>query len=220
MDTKFQTSFIPKKPLVPSIGIGKSGRHVSFFSIIIIFVFLVSLLGATAVFVYEKYLTTRIANMQQSLAQAEASLDPALISEWVRLDKRIESSKEILNVHVALSSFFDILQDMTLKNVQFKNFGYIINSSQKINIAMDGVADSFATVALQSDEFAKKAKSIGSQLFSNIDLDRSGNVNFRFTATLDPALILYKNTIQNDTSREDQMPSTIVDPTNTATSTQ
>jgi hypothetical protein len=218
MDTKFQTSFIPKKPLVPTLG-PKSSKHVSFISIIIVFIFLLSLLAAGGVFLYKQFLKSSITQMETKLAAAEAALDPALINEWVRLDKRIESGKELLNVHLALSSFFTLLQEMTLTTVRFKNFSYIVAPGQKIAITMDGEADSFAAVALQSDEFAKQAKYMSNQLFSNINLDPTGTIIFRFTATIDPQLILYKKSAAAQPAPAEIMPTELETEEVPATST-
>ena len=202
MDTKLQTSFIPKKPIVTMGGIQRE-RHFNFLSLIIFMIFMVAAVGAVGVFSYEKYLNAEIANMTAKLKAAQDSLDPSLISGWVRLDKRIESGKEILNLHLALSSFFDLLQKMTLKTVQFKNFNYTIGNGQKISISMNGQADSFAAVALQSDEFAKSSKYITNQLFSNVNIDKeTGQVVFQFTATLDPSIISYAKSITSDSSVE------------------
>src|SRR5689334_9707206 len=114
MDTKLQTSFIPKKPLIPGTPGAKQTRHTSFVTVLLFLVFLVALSGAALVFAYTQYLQSRISTMEKSIQQAEASLDPALINEWVRLDKRIESSKSLLHTHLAISSFFTLLQTATL----------------------------------------------------------------------------------------------------------
>ncbi len=210
MDTKFQTSFIPKNPLVGSAAV-KRKPHTSLVSIIVILIFVISILGSALVFAYEKFLEKRIASMQDDLKAAEQRLDPGLITEWVRLDKRIESSKDLLHTHLAVSSFFDMLEGMTLKNVYFKNFGYQLTANGRVAIAMDGEADSFASVALQSDEFAKNAKVINNQLFSNIDLTQTGNVVFRFTATLDPSVISYEKEIMGDGETASDEPAALPD---------
>jgi hypothetical protein len=194
MDTKLQTSFIPKKPLMPTTGL-RHTKHVSFFSILVILIFIFSILGAGLVFAYQKYLGSRIASMQKSLEAAERSLDANLIGEWVRLDKRVESTKDLLHTHIAFSNFLDLLETMTMRDVYFKNFGYTLTNNGRVAIAMDGEASSFATVALQSDEFAKNSKVMTNQLFSNIDLTQTGNVVFRFTATLDPSVVSYEKLI-------------------------
>lgn len=197
MDTKFQTSFIPKKPLVPAGGRVQTSHHVNFLSIIIVLILATALAGAAAVFATEYYLSNRVASMTNELAAAEASLNQSEISEWVRLDKRIEVGKQLLNNHLAVSVFFDLLQSLTLKTIQFKNFSYAVTSDQKVAVTMDGQADNFAALALQSDELAKQSKSMSNQIFSNIDQDKTtGKITFRFSALIDPSLISYKNLIE------------------------
>lgn len=229
MDTKFQTSFIPKKPL-NGAAVTKSVSGTSFFTVIAVVIFVLTALGAIGVFAYEQYLTSSINSMSTSLAAAQNSLNLSGVAQWVRLDKRIESAKTLLSTHLALSAFFDELSTMTLRNIRFKNFGYSYSSGGKIQISMDGSADSFATVALQSDEFAKNTAELGNQLFSNLDLSPDGGVTFRFSATLNPASVSYTSlispnapsgtqpSVQNTTNQNisDQI---IVPPTESATTT-
>ncbi len=199
MDTKFQTSFIPKKPLVPNGGRIQSTHHLSFFSIIVTLILLVAIAGAGVVFGMERYYTSQIAKMAIKLEAAEESLNQAEIGEWVRLDRRIEAGKELLGNHLAVSSFFDLLEQMTLKSIQFKNFSYSITSGQKVAVTMDGQADSFAALALQSDEFAKQSKQMSNQLFSSIDQDKlTGRISFKFSALIDPSLISYKKVVEGE----------------------
>jgi hypothetical protein len=60
---------------------------------------------------------------------------------------------------------------------------------------MQGVADNFSTVALQSDQFD------GNKLFKNVDFsgiaadDKTGRVSFGVSATLDPSIFSYASTL-------------------------
>ncbi len=61
-------------------------------------------------------------------------------------------------------------------------------------IVLTGTADSFSTVALQSDQFGA-SKVLKDIIFSNIGVQDGGAVSFTVSASIDPSLILYKNVI-------------------------
>ena len=66
-----------------------------------------------------------------------------------------------------------------------------------MEVVLRGWAKSFNEVALQSDSFAGE-KFIQEPIFSDINLDESGNILFSFSAILDPSLISYGNVVKAD----------------------
>ena len=103
---------------------------------------------------------------------------------------RMKSAREILDNHKALSVFFDLLETNTLASLQFENFNYKIDETDRISISMNGVAPGFSSVALQSDIFGEN-KFIQEPIFSNINLDNKGNIIFDFSAYVDSRLLSY-----------------------------
>jgi hypothetical protein len=57
---------------------------------------------------------------------------------------------------------------------------------------MSGIADTFATIALQSDQLGKNPL-LKNIIFSNITLQATGKVGFSVKADVDQSLILYSN---------------------------
>ncbi len=192
METRFQTSFIPKKALEET---KKTSPHgVGIFSLLSYVIFIAAITLAAGTFLYSRYLGGIITKKDASLAKAKDAYEPALIDELSRLNGRIEASKEVLNNHVALSSFFDVLGQSTLKTVRFSSFSYSLGADGKVIISMEGQAESFGSIALQSDFFGK-SKYIKNAIFSNLNLDRNGNVTFNLNATVDPSLIAYETVL-------------------------
>src|SRR3989344_44059 len=196
MDNQFQTSFIPKKPLV-SIREPSSSSRISLFSTIAVVIFIVFLASAAGVYLWKRYLLGEIKNMSASVTKARAALEPSLVNDLVRLNNRIEGSKALLKGHVALSPFFSLLETLTLQSLRFTSFGFSVNG-EKVVVTMSGAARSFATIALQSDVFGRNNKYIHDPLFSDLNLDKSGNVIFKFTATIDPSLVSYEKSIADE----------------------
>ncbi|MSR71378.1 MAG: hypothetical protein EXS50_01740 [Candidatus Taylorbacteria bacterium] len=191
MDTKFQSSFIPKKTMVPT---GRSGepRSINLLFLIGFVILLVVIAGALYVFIEQQILHRNIAQNQKTLATTRQSFDPSLIDILTKLDTRFEIGKLLLSNHIAVSPFFGVLESITLKSVRFTDFTYALVGTDRITVSMHGEGESFSSVALQSDVFGK-SKFLKKPIISNLTLSQNGNVGFDFTATIDQAGLLYKN---------------------------
>ena len=85
MDGKFQTSFIPKKPIVSAAQERSSGM--SLFMFVSIFIFIVSLALAGFVFVGQKYLSAQLEKDKQNFSKAQDMFDSITVkpsSSWTR----------------------------------------------------------------------------------------------------------------------------------------
>lgn len=216
MDTQFQPSFIPKKPVVGSISGSRSSGGVLYY--IGTLVFTVTLLASGAVFGYEFYLNGNIAKMESDLSAARAALQPTLIKDLSRANNRFISAEEILNNHVVISSFFNLLQRLTLQSIRFSAFAYDIKQ-EGVVITMKGEARSYANVALQSKIFSEDP-AFTSVLFSDLDLNPKGNVVFTVKATIDPRTISYAamiNALYGQTQINNETPATPSNATTTQT---
>ena len=211
MDPQVQASFIPKKSLEVSRGAGSS--RFGLFFLVGLLIFIASLIAAGSAFLYQQYLQTALSSKSKSLALSEGAYDPSVINDLMRLDTRINQSRLLLSKHAAPSALFDFLSAQTLQNVSFKDFSYVLNSDGSATIGMTGNADSFATVALQSDQFGA-SKSLKNVVFSNIAVGDKGGINFAVSATVIPDLLLYKNSFNNAGT---VVPTTV--PTNTPSGT-
>lgn len=188
MEQNFQTSFIPKKPIVKETVV--SARPVSIFLIIALFVLFFVLLVSGGLYFYKGIVTKQIGDMQKNLELAKNRFEPAKISELQVLDKRLRASSDVLSKHVAVSPIFDALEKLTMKTVRFTKFDYSLDGD-KVKVKMSGVAIGYRSIALQSDLFAKN-KNIIDPIFSNLTLDNSGNVVFDLDFSVDPSFVNYK----------------------------
>ena len=194
MDTNFQTSFIPKKPLAEDRTVS-SGRHTSLFAFIATLLFLFSIGAAVAVYFYRARLTATIAGQEASLAAARNAFEPSLITQLKTLDRRITDANTILANHIVVSPIFDALQANTLKSVQFTQFTYTTptDPTLPISVQMSGVARDYSSIALESDQLATN-KNIHNSIFSDLSLDdQTGDVTFKLTFTVDADLVRYSN---------------------------
>jgi hypothetical protein len=203
-----QASFIPKQSLSAASGRG-GGFGLIFLLGVLIFV--MSILAAGGVLAYQGYLGSQVKSMDEKLRVAEGAFNASSIQDLIRLDKRMLNADILLQKHVNPSAIFFFLSTITLERVQLGGMEYTLQPDGGASISLSGVADSFSSVALQSDEFGL-SKMLRDVIFSGITVDEKGQVSFSVNATLDPQLISYVQQIRN-TSAESS-------PTTPATVTQ
>lgn len=191
MEPQFQTSFIPKKPIVSGIrdSIGEVGS-VNYFSIFVTMVFVAALIASVGLFVYEKVLNSEIAQADKDLTAAKDAFQIATTKELIDVSTRISSTQKLLNSHVVTSQIFAALQDLTVKKVSFNNFVFSYKDGG-VYVTMDSEAQSYNALAQQSNILSKTAF-VKSSEFSDFDISEKGNITSKLTALIDPALISYK----------------------------
>ncbi len=199
METNFQTSFIPKKPLVPERAV--KSRPIGLLTFISIIIFLTAVVAAGALYIYKGVLQNSLTQMQNDLELAKNRFDPSQISQLNTLDRRLSAASTVLGQHISISPIFQALQDVTLKSISYDKFGYTTGSggNQAVTVQLSGVAADYASVALQSDLFAKD-KFFIDPVFSNLSLDNSGKVNFDLQFSVDSGTVNYEKIIDGASS--------------------
>jgi len=197
METKFQTSFIPKKTVTET---KSSGSGMGIFLFVSIVIFLVSLGIAGWVYLQKQMLVSKIVEQQGIIATNEDSFDTNTIESILTLNKRITLADGLLQKHVSVSPIFNFLQQATLKNVRFRDFNFSSlskdeNGTPRVAVKLSGIAKDFETVASQADELgsSKWSKIISEPKISNFSLNTDGSVSFLFTAYVSPSFILYES---------------------------
>lgn len=197
METKFQTSFIPKKPIIQEQRITTG---VNLFLLISIIVFLISASIAGWVFWEKKSLVIKIENEKSIINKNKDSLnkDSVSIENFVELNTRIETSKTLLAKHISVLPVFDFLQKLVLKNVRFNSFVFSVAGSDgsgadKIKVDVSGKAADWRTMASQVDEFSKPEwkRIVKEPKVSNLSLASDGSIVFLFSAILSPDFVNY-----------------------------
>ncbi len=171
-------------------------------------------MAGAAVFGYSMYLDRKIVSRQESLAAFQEELREPIVKEIKTVAARLDSANNRLTNHMAVSQVFDALNAITLRNVRWRTLRFEFQSNA-ILLTLDGEAKTFASVALQADEFTNAPlfiKPIISNL--NTSTEVGAGARFAFRANIDPkilsydALILLKTAppvadMQFDTSAQD-----------------
>ena len=201
MDTNFQTSFIPKKPLAEE-RVPVTATHSSIFGFLATLLFISAIAASAGLYFYRANIQKTIVSQQVQLNAARNAFEPSLITELKRLDRRITSANTILNSHIAVSPIFEALELNTLKSIQFTKFTYVTPTNPKlpIKVELSGRARDYASIALESDQLAKN-KYIRNSLFSDLTLnEQTGMVLFQLTFDVDPDLVRFTNNLEKFTT--------------------
>lgn len=203
METKFQTSFIPKKPLLTQSPIAHTRHQASLSMVIAVFLFVLSLAGAGFVILWEKVLVKAQEDSKAKLSEIRNQFNPELIEELKRANVKIDLSKQLLRNHLASSEVFDIVSKLTIESVRFKSFEFNNAAGSKdaskdgIRLTMKGEGSSFSSIAFQSDVLGKSTqygtnKLMKNPIISDLTVDQNGRVAFSLSAQISPIDLSYE----------------------------
>lgn len=199
MDTKFQTSFIPKKPILFE---HKESAHTGGTSVLMfvsIIILIISMAGAGMTFVWKDILIKQQDSYITQLADAEKRFDTVLINDLRKANIKIDLGTQLLKKHMAVSEIFSIIGQITSDGIRFNSFEFTppVNSGDDVKISMKGTGNSFPSIAWQSKVFGEsskygKNKVIKNPILTDLVVDDKGKVGFSFTASVNSSDILYE----------------------------
>lgn len=214
MENSFQTSFIPKKPITSNVSVSVK-EPTNFFSLITIFLLVVSILISISLFVYKVFLVKQESALSASLLVNRDSFEKDTINELDLFDKRTTSAKKILSSHMAISSFFTALEDVTIPQVQYTNFDQQVDEKGVVLVTLKGIAQDYKSIVSQSDVFnGPKGAPFKNVLFSNLIKDKNNNVSFNLKFNVNPEILSYEKSVLSEKTNN------YVAPTNTLNNTQ
>ncbi len=207
MDTKFQTSFIPKKPILAEQQVVKIGSKTSIFMFISVTIFIISIVSAGFSIFWKGVLLKNQENYSIELKEAEKRFGADTIEQLKKVNTKIDLGKKFLKNHMAVSEIFSVISALTIEGVRFKSFDFSLPAKEGdgVKISMKGIGKNFSSIAFQSDVFGQsskfgKNKVLKNPVMSDLVLDDDGNVAFTFTTSMEQADLSYEKTlISNDT---------------------
>jgi hypothetical protein len=203
METKFQTSFIPKKPLQTTPGgavvIPHNKSHgrgtASLFMIISAIIFACSILSIGGAFGWKQYLLTRQSGYKTDLVQKEKGFDVNHIAELQMEASKLQTAKQLLADRLTSSRIFSVLSMLTAEKVRFTS----LDLAQPIAggpllLTLIGSGKDFNTVAFQSDvlnhlgDYGLSAV-VKNAVINSPSQNGDGTVSFGLTATVDTKVL-------------------------------
>ena len=198
MENSFQTSFIPKKPIVANTAAATSSNTTSISMVVSVFILVVMLAAAGGLYFYKNYsLVKEKEKLSSNLFQIRDSFDKDTIAELEMYDKRTATAKEVLSSHIVLSPLFEKINELTLSTIQFTKFDHK-TTNNSFSVRMSGIARDYKSIALQADVFnTSKGNAFKDVIFSNLTKDKNNFVTFDVEFSVDPSLLSYTNNITN-----------------------
>ena len=179
------TSFVPKQVVVTR----KSTIGFNPFLLVSYIIFTIWVIAAVLIFSYKWYLTKVSSEKTAEHITAQQNIDQASVNDFIRLRDRFTIAKQTLDKHVAVSQFFDKMEDITIQNARFTRLKLSVLDNRTAKIEMAGTARTFNALAAQSSAFTTD-KDIKKAIFSGFVLDsKDGTVTFEVTADLDARII-------------------------------
>ena len=199
---QFQTSFIPKKPLIAENPGTRTREPVSIFLILSIMIFLGSIASVGGVYLWEKTALEQQAVYKETLAQNRSSFGEEQLEIFKKLNTKINLAQEHLNSLLTPRALFDILSAVTVQSVRYKSFTF--TPPQKvgdpIKISMVGEGAGFQAVAYQSDVLAGQSR-IKNPVLADFAVNENGFVSFTFSGEIDPKDVLYRSQFGTNNAR-------------------
>ena len=171
------------------------------FFLLALIIFVISLVSAGAAFGYRQILNNTISGKDTDLRRAEGAFDAGTIQDLLRMDSRLKQARGLLQKHVAPSAILYFLSTITLERVQLNSFDMTLNKDGGASISVSGTADSFSSVALQSDQFGS-TKVLKDVIVSGVSVNDTGKVSFSVNATVDPSLVLYSGNLTQSQNQQ------------------
>ncbi len=197
MEPGSKLSFIPKKSSREGFKTIYKEAGLGLLVKVSIFLFVVSVAGYGAAFLYQKSISREINDLTTSLDRAKSAFDPSLISQMENLMGSISFAKELLNNHIYPSGIFDALQTITHEKVRFTNFSFrdtqsatpsVAGEGRDLTIFLNGSAESYRVLAEQSKIF-EESDLVKTFSFSGFQL-QEGEIVFSLNLSLDPNILL------------------------------
>lgn len=200
MDNQIKTSFIPRKNLEVTTNFqtnSASPRRVgrTLFALIATLILLGTIAAYALTYVWQAKLKKDIEKQVVAMKEVQENFDEKFVQSASRLNTRIVQASQILQNHVSPSSLYSLLEEYTLQTISFSQFSFKDNQDGTLGITGSGVAARYESIVLQSDAFGKSGY-LRNVIFTNLSPDQdNSNVSFSFEATLDPKLILYRESL-------------------------
>ncbi len=208
METHFQTSFIPKKPMAQSGEASNPSpkQGISLLMTLGVFLFIVSIAIAGGAYGWKYYLLQQRSTYVDTLTQREAQFSPDRIKLLSDTDKKISLAKSLIKNHLMISDIFNKIAHLTVDNIRFVSMS--ISSpdiSKPITVSMSGYGPTYQVVAFQSDALGQLEQYglhnvVLNPVLTNPVQNQNGTISFDFSATINPSSILYDSSASSTLS--------------------
>ncbi len=211
MEPKFNTSFIPKKSLQADVTGSKSSKYVGRRTVhgpgfyLMLLIFTITSIVSIGIFGYTKIVIRDIEGKINKMEEQKAAFDIDSVNMLTQFDLRVRSAKKLLMSHIAVSELFELLENITLKKVQYTELSYSGMPNETPSITISGDSNNFQNVALQTAEY-RKNQSLLEPVVNSLEKKDTGYIHFSVDMTADERLTSFSSSLENKYLKEKTKP--------------
>jgi hypothetical protein len=195
MEPKFQTSFIPQKPVTGDVHpVSHTGSTFAVVPFVAGLLFVGSLVAAGGAYFYSIQLEKQIAGKAESLTQIESKLDTPVFDELRLASQQMKAVRSLLEKHVATSQIFAFLEQNILPTTQLDSFNMRFNDKGQPEVLVKSQIQSYIQAVRQA-QVLKESPLVISVRFGDLSLTQNGTVQTDFTIVFDPKVSSYAQSI-------------------------
>ncbi len=201
IDTKLHTSFVPKKTLVEKEAYA-SRAPLNLLLAVGVIVFFMTVAVGVGVYLYKIYVTKKTQEVKTALETMQKEFDPSVILTLKSFDKKMKEAQKLLDEHTDPIPVMAMIGESTLYSVQLTDFKYSFSKEAGADITVNGVAKSYESIINQTDAYSQ-SKTLKNVKMSGLKKGESFDIGFVMSATVEPSLLLYKNTLSSPGTKAD-----------------
>ena len=198
MEPKFQTSFIPKTPIVSggSSFTNTSPMSLNLLATFVVSFFIISILVSGGVFGFTYCLKSQIESLNITLREAKSAFDSPQDKNILLISDQLKSIKALLTEHKVISPLFQVLEKETLPTVKWSSFMFTRDAKGAVSAVIKGEAQSYASLAQQS-KILLDSQAFKGVSFDNLTLSNTGTVETTIKVIINPDIIKYTSKLES-----------------------
>ncbi len=169
--------------------LGKIGNSFVFlianWSKFLFIVFILLVLLTLGLWGYRLSLNEKKEQLTQKIESLQSQRHLSLEEDFKKIKKGISNFSELLNNRIYSTKIFEMLEDLTLPNIYFLNFGADLNEGK---ISLDAQAQNYTVLAKQILVF-EQDKRINSVEVSSAGIGQNGQVSSNIIINFNPSLL-------------------------------
>lgn len=217
MQNSPQTSFMPQQPLLRVEGGSQRKEAVNLALVLALIVFFVALAVSGGVFFWHKQVVARVLTHARQLEDAEKLLSIEEISNFKKIDTRIDNAKTLLQNHTVFSTVLRFIESATAQNIALTSLGYAKDAND-LSLTIAGAGPSYEAVYFQGETWRAMKSVVKNVEITGVTLSReTGVVIFNAKISINPELAKYKKLFEDTNGSRTQGLQTSVAPSSEVT---
>jgi hypothetical protein len=191
MDQRFDTSFIPQRPIFKEEASMRRHEPIPVVTIISAAIFFAMLIMTGLAFYFHKKESAAVTQLATQLATEKEKFNPQAIEDLKAIGARLQLAKQAVDNHVGVTGLLNMLQANTLKSVYYKGMNLSREEKKGYIVTLQGDAPNFGILYAQLEEFRKNPRITQVSIDNSQLEEQTGVVGFNLTLTLSPEVMKY-----------------------------